>query len=242
MRHAYTITGMTCNGCSAKVKSGLLKLPEVLSADITLNPGKAIIEMSSHLSLPSLQNAISPEKKFIISEDERDLSHSLPRLEEKTWIGTYKPLLLIFGYITAVSFLAAFSNQIMNWSMWMNNFMAGFFLTFSFFKLLDLKGFANGYATYDLLAKKWKGYGFIYPFIELVFGVFLLISVNHQWLYALILLVMGFSALGVINSLRKKQTIECACLGTIFRLPLGSVTIFEDFLMVTMAILMLIVK
>lgn len=233
---------MTCNGCAAKVKSGLLKLPEVLSADISLNPGKAIIEMSSHLGLLSLQNAISPEKKFIISEGKGDLSHSLSSIEEKTWIETYKPLLLIFGYITVVSFLPAFSNQIINWSTWMNNFMAGFFLTFSFFKLLNLKGFAEGYATYDLLAKNWREYGFIYPFIELLFGVFLLMGVNHQWLYALILLVMGFSALGVINSLRKKQTIECACLGTIFRLPLGSVTIFEDFLMVTMAILMLIVK
>ncbi|MBX7109609.1 MAG: cation transporter [Chitinophagales bacterium] len=240
MTHTYNITGMTCNGCSSKVKSLLLKLPEVLSAEVSLNPGKAIIEMNSHLALPSLQYAISPDKKYVISEDISDVIHSMETVQEKTWIGTYKPLLLIFGYITFVSFIAAYNNPVINWTSWMNNFMAGFFLTFSFFKLLDLHGFANGYATYDLLAKKWRAYGFIYPFIELLFGVSLLIGGNLEWIYLVVVIVMGFSTLGVINSLRNKQIIECACLGTIFRVPLGTVTLIEDLLMVSMALLMLI--
>ncbi|CAM6000172.1 unnamed protein product [Sphagnum balticum] len=55
---------------------------------------------------------------------------------------------------------------------WMRHFMAGFFLVFSFFKLLNLKTFADGYAKYDLLAMRWKPYGFIYPFCELALGRF----------------------------------------------------------------------
>lgn len=243
MTHTYNVSGMTCSGCEAKVKSSLLKLPDVLSADISLKEGKATIEMHRHIPLSGLQEAISPEKKYIISEDSGDSSHAMMNMEEKkSWFTTYKPLILIFGYITAISFITAFSSNVINWSAWMNNFMAGFFLSFSFFKLLDLRGFADGYSTYDLLAWKWKLYGFIYPFIELFFGISLLLDVNHQLLYAMILVVMGFSTLGVINSLMKKQTIECACLGTIFKLPLGTITLFEDLLMVSMAILMLIWK
>jgi cation transport ATPase len=232
---------MTCSGCQAKVKSGFLKLPDVLSADVSLNPGKATIEMNRHIPLTSLQEAISPEKKYVISEDDSDSSHAMMSTEEKkSWFATYKPLLLIFSYITAISFVAVYRNNSINWSTWMNNFMAGFFLTFSFFKLLDLRGFAEGYSTYDLLAKKLKPYAFIYPFIELLFGVWLLIGTNQQLLYVLILAVMSFSTLGVINSLMKKQKIECSCLGTIFKLPLGTVTLFEDLLMVTMAAITLL--
>jgi cation transport ATPase len=242
MTHTYNISGMTCSGCTAKVKSGFLKLADVVSAEVTLNPGKATIEMNRHITLPSLQEAISPDKKYVISEDNTDSSHAQMSMEEKkSWIATYKPLLLIFGYITTISFISAFSDESVNWGAWMNNFMAGFFLTFSFFKLLDLQGFADGYSTYDLLAQRWKPYGFIYPFIELFFGISLLLDVNHRFLYELILVVMGFSTLGVIRSLSRKQIIECACLGTIFKVPLGTVTLLEDLLMVGMAGLMLII-
>ncbi|MCY7409381.1 MAG: cation transporter [Chitinophagales bacterium] len=241
MTHTYNITGMTCSGCEAKVKSLLLKLPEVLSADVSLNEGKATIKMSKHILLASLQEAISGEKKYVISEEGIDASQAKMYTEEKkSWITTYKPLLLIFGYITAISFITSFKNDSLNLNLWMNNFMAGFFLTFSFFKLLNIRGFADGYSTYDLLAKRWKPYGFIYPILELLFGVWLLMGTNQMWCYVLILLVMTFSTFGVINSLRKKQTIECACLGTIFNLPLGKVTLFEDLLMVAMSAVMLI--
>ncbi len=232
---------MTCSGCEATVKSRMLKLSDVLSAEVSLKEGKATIKMSKHILLASLQEAISPQKKYVISEDGSDTSDEIMSTEEKkSWITTYKPLLLIFGYITAISFIASFKNDSVNLNLWMNNFMAGFFVTFSFFKLLDLRGFADGYSTYDLLAKRWKPYGFIYPILELLFGVWLLMGTNLQWCYVLILIVMTFSTFGVINSLHKKQTIECACLGTIFKLPLGTVTLFEDLLMVAMSAIMLI--
>lgn len=82
---------------------------------------------------------------------------------------------------------------------------------------------------------------FIYPIIELFFGVSLLLDVNHRLINELILVAMGFSTLGVITSLIKKQNIECACLGTIFNVPLATVTLLEDLLMVGMAALMLII-
>ena len=47
----------------------------------------------------------------------------------------------------------------------MRFFMAGFFLVFSFFKLLDINAFADAYSRYDLLAMRWRGWGLIYPFV-----------------------------------------------------------------------------
>ena len=88
----------------------------------------------------------------------------------------------------------------------MRHFMAGFFLVFSFFKFLNLSGFANSYAVYDLLAAKWKGWGYIYPFVELGLGILYLINVAPFETNLITIVVLGFSRLGVIKSnLDKRQ-------------------------------------
>lgn len=152
----------------------------------------------------------------------------------------YYPIFLIAGYITAVASINTLNQPSFDWHDWMQQFMAGFFLVFSAFKLLDLRGFADGYATYDLLAKHWHAYGYIYPFLELGLGILYL----GMWLPApthfLTLCIMGFSSIGVINSLLKKQKITCACLGTILKVPLSTITLVEDLTMAIMAAVSLI--
>lgn len=71
----------------------------------------------------------------------------------RTWFETYKPLLLILFYILLVSFIVQFKNHHFDYMEWMRHFMAGFFLVFSFFKFLNLKGFAESYMMYDIVAK-----------------------------------------------------------------------------------------
>lgn len=235
MTHKYIIKGMTCNGCVAKVKSELLKLPDVLSAEVNL-PQEAVITMQKHIDTKTLQEAISKERKYIITEDENDHSHhQMAKEESQSWLKTYKPLLLIAAFITGVSFLTSYNGIEPNWTMWMNHFMAGFFIVFSFFKFLNLSSFADSYAMYDLLAKKVKAYGYVYPFIELALGVAYLISFNPLVTNIATIAVMGFSSIGVIQSVLNKQKIRCACLGAVFNLPMSTVTIIEDLLMVSMA-------
>ena len=108
--------------------------------------------------------------------------------------------------------------------------------------LFRSRGFADGYSTYDLLARRWYTYGFIYPFLELGLGILFIgnfIPVAAQWLT---IIIMGFSSIGVINSLLKKQKIKCACLGTILKVPLSTVTLVEDLAMVALAALSLIIR
>ena len=118
----------------------------------------------------------------------------------------------------------------------MGHFMAGFFLVFSFFKLLDLRAFADAYGTYDVVAAKWPLYGFVYPFIELVLGAAYLGHFAPLATNAVTLAVMGVSLVAVAT----KRKIRCACLGTVFNLPMSLVTLVEDGLMLTMATAMLI--
>lgn len=236
MKHTYTLTGMTCNGCVASVKSKLLIHPDVLSAEVTLDPQKAVIEMSKHISTAELQHAIG-NPKYTISENQQ--AHDT-KMESTSWLSTYKPILLIFAFITGVSAIAAYQNETFHGMQFMNIFMAGFFLVFSFFKFLDLKGFANSYAMYDVVAKKIPMYGFIYPFLELGLGIAYLTHVNPVATNWATIIIMGVSSISVIQSVLNKKKIQCACLGAVFNLPMSTVTIIEDLLMVGMAAVMLV--
>lgn len=242
MTHTYHISGMTCSGCEAKVKSVLSKVKGVKNVRIDLPLETAIIEMTSHVDTSSLQHALKDHPKYQLTE--KNVSHHPDEMEpidngNRNWFETYKPILLIFVYITAVTLLVQlFSNQ-PDFDSWMQHFMAGFFLVFSFFKLLDLQGFADSYSTYDIIAKKWRAWGYIYAFIELALGFAFLTGFSPLLTNGVTFVVMSVSIIGVLQSVLNKRKIKCACLGAVFNLPMSTVTIIEDLLMIGMSGIML---
>jgi hypothetical protein len=105
----------------------------------------------------------------------------------------------------------------------MRTFMGGFFIAFSFFTLLNLSGFADAYATYDIAAMRLRSYRYIYPFIELGRGVAYL-AASGLVTDLVTLAVMSLSTVGVVRSLLKKHAIRCACQGALFYLPMSKIT------------------
>lgn len=237
MTHTYKITGMTCSSCEAKVKNALFTLPDVTNVEVSKDTNTGTITMDKHISLHNLQIALDGEKsKYQISA----IEHNETVEQVKSWIETYKPIVLIFGFITGITLLIQISNDTFSWMQWMNHFMAGFFLVFSFFKLLNLTGFAESYAMYDIVAKKWSGYGYVYAFIELSVGVSFLTGFNPMITNLATLVVMSISIIGVLQSVLNKKKIQCACLGAVFNLPMSTITIIEDALMILMSGTMLL--
>jgi hypothetical protein len=80
----------------------------------------------------------------------------------------------------------------------------------------------------------------VYPFIELILGAAYLIDFKPWLTNSVTLLVMSISAAGVVQSVLAKRKIRCACLGTVFNLPMSTVTIVEDGMMIAMAAAMLL--
>lgn len=229
---------MTCGSCVAKVKSELLKLGDILSADIQLKSPQATIEMNKHISTAILQQAISKAGNYQISEEQGHATHTGSALVDDDEKISYFPVFLIFGYISLVTVLIQAVKGSFSWMQWMNHFMAGFFFVFSFFKLMNLKGFAEGYKSYDIVAKQLPVWGFVYPFVELGFAILLLTGFQPVLVNTAIFLIMGISVIGVIQSLVRKTSFQCACLGTIIKLPLSKLTLFEDLLMIGMSLAM----
>lgn len=239
MTHTYNITGMTCTGCLAKVQGLLQQVPNIEKVDISLAEGTADITMKKHVSTADLQQAFAAYPKYQLSEAVTQQSNvDINNEESKTWIQTYKPILFIFGYLLAASLIAGYSSSFNIMTM-MRIFMSGFFLVFSFFKLLDINGFAESYSMYDIVAKRWRGWGYVYVFVELGLGLAFALNIAPVTVNAIMVVVMTLSLIGVLQSVFNKRKIRCACLGAVFNLPMSTVTIIEDGLMILMGLVML---
>jgi copper chaperone CopZ len=224
---------MHCGSCVSKVTKTLAPFAE--KVEVNLNPPIAKLTNCAATTL-EINTALAKSGDYQASK----LMVKPANVPPKKWIIIYQPLLIILAYIVAVSLLIEVRHLSLEPERFMMNFMAGFFLVFSFFKMLNLKAFASSYAMYDLFAKRSKTYGFIYPFIELALGLAYLTSFEPKITNTATFLIMSFSSLGVIRAVMNKQKIRCACLGAVFELPMSTITIIEDLLMAGMAAWMLL--
>lgn len=235
MKQAFTIVGMTCNGCKKSVEKSILTVQNVKNITVALDKGEAIVESEKPISILDLQTVL-PDKFKILKKIEKQ--RAVNSEKEKSEIQQLFPLFLIFGYILVTSILLNVNSW--NTSAFMLDFMGLFYLVFSFFKILDVKGFARSFKMYDPIAKKISFYGFIYPFIELTLGVLFLYDYSIFWALLITIILLGATTIGVTKSLLGKQAIQCACLGSVLNLPMTKATFIENTIMILMAIVMLL--
>lgn len=235
MKHTYHIQGMTCNGCRTHVEETLSKIEGVRNASVDLEKAEAIIEMEHHIDVNTLQKSL-PDK-YSISERPM-ITMAETRMETKSKLEQLRPLFLILGYITVASILLNYNRP--NWEGAMLDFMGLFYIVFSFFKMLDLKGFPDSFRMYDPLAKAVPFYAWVYPFIETILGVLFLMRLYVPFALIATLVVLGITTIGVTRTLLDKKSIQCACLGTALKLPMTEATFIENAIMIVMAISMLI--
>lgn len=160
--------------------------------------------------------------------------------KQKSAISTYLPVISIYLSAVVLSVLLATMTGMWGAHMLMLYFMGFTFLSFGFFKVLDVSAFADGYQDYDIIAKKSRIYALLYPFIELLLAGLYLADVGgiYRDLFTLILMIIG--SIGVFKKIQAKEEIPCVCLGVVFKLPMTKVTLFENGLMSLMALSMLL--
>lgn len=229
-------TNLRCAACVESIRPLFDADPGVLQWDADVVSLEKRLTIDGDIT-PDAVNALLEQKGYRILDEGTVVSLAPP---PATGLKRYWPLLLILIYLLIVTAVVEWLNRPYIGDRAMAHFMAGFFLVFSFFKLLDLRAFAQSYARYDLLAQRWFDWGYIYPFCELMLGIAYITRVSMTLTNVLTLVLMLIGAAGVIRSLFKKQQIQCACLGTVFNLPMSWITLLEDLLMAGMAAAMLL--
>lgn len=239
MKYTYNITGMTCTNCVATVTSALSKIDAIRQVNVDLEKAEVEISTISPISIETLNNQLSD--KYVLSEKGKyDQGVVSSNSEERSKLQQLKPLLLIFAYL----FTAAFLLNYKDWNTMeaMLDFMGLFYIVFSFFKLLDLKGFPESFRMYDPLAKRLLVYGWVYPFIEVALGLMLLMRFQVTVALIATVVILGVTTIGVSQTLWDKKRIRCACLGTALKLPMTEATFIENAIMLVMACSMLFTR
>ena len=239
MKGRYNIEGMTCDGCKASVIEQLSSVGGVNEVDVNLEEGVALIGSDGVLNTSDLQAALSDKYTITAKSDQHQViglatSNSS---SDKTKLQQLRPLLMILAYITTGSILIHHDDW--NSHEFMLDFMGLFFIVFSFFKMLDLKGFAESFKMYDPLAARIPVYGIIYPFLETALGIMFLMRIEIFLALVFTIIILGLSTIGVTTSLLNNRSIRCACLGTVLDLPMTEATFIENAIMLIMATYMI---
>ena len=232
MKSILQISGMTCEGCKSSVEDKLGSLDGVDNVQVDLARGEAVIYSKNPISFSLIKETLPP-KYSLINEENINLDTHGDATIKVSKIKQLKPLFIILGYILIASILLNYKNW--NSSNAMLDFMGLFYIIFSFFKILDVKGFSMSFRMYDPLAKQAPIYGYIYPFIEVILGLMFLIRYEVNIALILTLIVLGITTIGVTQTLLNKRSIKCACLGTTLNLPMTEATFIENALMIIMA-------
>ncbi len=155
---------------------------------------------------------------------------------------TYKPVIAIF----AVAALMALAGSWALTGALVTVRGAEWFIAFSMCilaiqKLRDVDGFATMFLGYDLLAKRWVPYAYIYPFAEALAGV-LMIARAFDWISVPVaLFIGGIGAASVFHAVYiQKRELKCACVGGSSNVPLGFVSLTENLMMIAMGLWMLV--
>ena len=242
MKYFYKIYGMTCFNCKTFIEKTLSDLDQIINVEVDLENQEAIIAMNNYTELKVLQKSLPSKYSISIKEGTTDFDSnqntSFQIEEGKSKFQQLKPLLLIFFYIISAIVLLHYKNW--SWNEAMLDFMGLFYIIFSFFKMLDLKGFPESFRMYDPLAKRIPLYGSIYPFLETSLGLMFLMRFEIKIALIITLVLLGITTFGVTKTLLDKKLIQCACLGTALKLPMTEATFIENIIMIVMAIILLI--
>lgn len=153
---------------------------------------------------------------------------------------TYQPVIAIFNvaFLMALGLSCAFSGSIfmLRAFEW---FIAISMCFLAVQKLKDIEGFSTMFLNYDLLAKRWVRYGYVYPFGEALAGI-LMVAGALLWISAPVALFIGtIGAISVFKAVYvDKRELKCACVGGGSNVPLGFVSLTENLMMIFMGLWM----
>lgn len=153
---------------------------------------------------------------------------------------TYRPVIALFTMTAlmamAVSYAVTGNVLSVRTAEW---FIGMSMIVLALLKLQNVETFATMFLNYDLLAKRWVPYSYVYPFAEGLAGV-LMLAGALTWLSVPIALFIG--TVGAVSVLKAvyidKREFKCACIGGSSNVPLGFISLTENLMMIAMAVWM----
>ncbi|HEY2834978.1 MAG TPA: glutaredoxin [Rhizomicrobium sp.] len=154
---------------------------------------------------------------------------------------TYRPVIAVFAVAAlmalATSYAAFGTPFTIRAGEW---FIAFSMCVLAILKLRDVESFSSMFLGYDLLARRWVPYAYVYPFAEALAGV---LMITHALKFVSVPVALFIGTIGAVSVVKAayidKRELKCACVGGDTNVPLGFVSLTENVMMVAMALWML---
>ena len=153
---------------------------------------------------------------------------------------SYRPVIALFAMTALMALGATYAAEgtPLTWGA-LQWFIAFSMIVLSLLKLQNIETFSTMFLNYDLLARRWVRYGYIYPFAEGLAGILMIAGVFDWLSVPLALLIGSVGAVSVVKAVYvDRRELKCACVGGSSNVPLGFVSLIENLMMVGMAIWM----
>ena len=147
-------------------------------------------------------------------------------------------IILIFTilFIFSKFYVNFFDKKATGKKNFLKKYMGIIYIVFGILKLYDLNKFAEIFSKYDIIGNKFNTYAYLYPFIEIFLGIFLLKDILVKETLTFTIFLMIISIISVVISLINGQKLRCGCMGSFFHIPLSYVTLSENLVMLLMGI------
>ena len=156
---------------------------------------------------------------------------------------SYRPVAALFAMTALMALAASYAVSGEMLTMRAAEWFIGFsMVVLALLKLQNVEGFATMFLNYDLLAKRWVPYSYIYPFAEGLAGV-LMVAGALNWVSIPVALFIGtVGAVSVVKAVYiDRRELKCACVGGSSNVPLGALSLTENLMMIAMAVWMALV-
>lgn len=153
---------------------------------------------------------------------------------------SYRPVIALFAMTLLMALAASFAAYGSPFTIWAAEWFIAFSMAvLALLKLQNVESFATMFLNYDLLAKRWVPYSYIYPFAEGLAGI-LMITGALTWLSVPVALFIGtIGATSVFKTVYiDRRELKCACVGGSSNVPLGFISLTENLMMIAMAVWM----
>lgn len=230
----YRVEGMTCQACADTIQNGVKANLNVSLAHVSLSEKELRIQSDAIFDVADVNAVVSNLGNYRIRDNNPSLLSNIIE-----YFSSKKPIVIALFLVAISSLALQVPNNTFDIDKWFTTYMGLFFMLFSFLKLLNVSGFSMTFKRYDLISKKVPGFSNIYPYIELTLAITFLTQSFLIYANILTLIFMASQSAGVYKSLRNHEQIQCACMGSAISLPLSSLTLIENFIMISMAMYMI---
>lgn len=169
-----------------------------------------------------------------------DLRRFLGRRVADPKATSYRPVIALFGMTALMAMAASYAVAGTPLTLRAAEWFIGFsMIVLALLKLQNVEAFSTMFLNYDLLAKRWVPYSYIYPFAEGGAGV-LMVAGALNWVSIPVALFIGTVGAGSVFKAVyvDRRELKCACVGGASNVPLGFVSLTENLMMMAMAIWM----